>query len=199
MRLEPTPETIVYIGKLMFESGLTDIAGGNVSCRDGDQLYITPTGAGQQWHWRLKPEEILTAPVATDELLDNPAHSHESISHLLIYRAFPYVTAVLHAHPIHVLPFCAAGQPIPAVIKSAQVYGEAFTFIQDTPAYSREQGEQLVSALGAQETSMREFAGVALVPQHGIFVAAPDMHRAIDCLERMNTNAWCNIARGLIA
>lgn len=197
-QLPHTPETLCYIGRMMFDRQLTDIAGGNVSCRDGDRIYISPTGAGQKWHWQLEPKDIISAPVATDELLDNPAHSQESISHLLIYRAFPYVNAILHAHPIHVLPFCAAVEPIPATIKSAQVYGERFTFIDDTPSYSREQGELLVERLQELEEYMRVFAGVALLPKHGIFVAAPDMNRAIDCLERMNTNAWCHIAqRGL--
>lgn len=193
--LQPTPETICYVGRLMFERKLTDIAGGNISCRDGDRMYITPTGAGQKWHWDLAPEDILSAPVETDDLLQNPAHSLESISHLLIYRAFPYVQAIVHAHPIHVLPFCAAVEPIPATIKAAQVYGDRFTFIEDTPSYSREQGEQLVEKLAGLEEQMQQFAGVALLPKHGIFVAAPDMNRAIDCLERMNTNAWCYIVQ----
>jgi L-fuculose-phosphate aldolase len=192
--LPPTPETLVYIGRLMFARKLTDIAGGNISCRDGDRLYISPTRAGEAWHWQLEEEDILSAPVASDELFDNPAHSRESLSHLLIYRAFPYVNAILHAHPEHVLPFCAAVKPIPAVLKAAERYGPRFEFIPDAPYYSPEQGEHLVTKLGENEAIMKEHAGVALLPQHGIFVAAPDMTRAIDCLDQMNTNAWCYLA-----
>lgn len=192
-------ETIAYIGKLMYERQLTDIAGGNISGRDGDRIYMTPTGAGQKRHWNLDPEEILCAPVETDELLQHPQHSKEAISHLLVYRAFPEVHGIIHAHPFYVLPFCAAEKPIPAMIKAAQVYGDEFGFIEDVPMYSREQGEQLVARLQATRPRLERFAGVALLPRHGIFIAAGDLYKAIDCLERMNTNAYCYLAQKMIA
>jgi len=191
-------ETVVYLGKLIFERRLTDIAGGNLSCRVGDQIYMTPTGAGQKRHWQLEPEEILCAPVDNDDLLANPAHSNEAISHLLVYRAFPQVTGIIHAHPFYVMPFCAAEKPIPAVIKSAEVYGREFGFIEDVPMYSREQGEQLVVALQAFAPRMQRFAGVVLLPKHGIFVAGGDLYKAVDCLERMSTNAYCCLAQRLL-
>lgn len=187
--------SIVYVARLMFERHLTDIAGGNVSCRQDDQILITPTGAGMRQHWQLDPADIISAPIADDSLLDDPRHSNESISHLLVYRAFPQVGAIIHAHPQHVLPFCAIEKPIPAVIKSAQVYADSFEFIGDAPGYSREQGELIVTYFETCDPAkLDNFAWVVLMPQHGIFIAAPDLRRAIDCLDRMNTNAWCNIA-----
>lgn len=192
------PELIVYVGKLMFEKNLSDIAGGNISAREAGMIYMTPTGAGQKWHWNLRPQDILCAPVHSDELLQNPGHSKEAISHLIVYRAFPEVHAIIHAHPFHVLPFCAARKPIKAVIKSAQVYGSEFGFIEDVPMYSSEQGENIVEYLRPYEETMKKFAGIVLLPQHGIFIAAADLYKAIDCLERMNTNAYCNLAQRLI-
>lgn len=192
-------ELIAYIGKLMFDKGLSDIAGGNISCREGDQIYITPTGAGQKWHWNLQPEDILCAPIHTDELLDHPAHSKESISHLAVYRAFPEVHGVIHAHPFHVLPFCAAEKPIPAVILAARVYGdEEFGFIDDAPLYSSEQAAKIVSWFRNRQPPFKRFAGVVLLPRHGIFIAAGSLHQAIDCLERMNTNAYCCLAQHVL-
>jgi L-fuculose-phosphate aldolase len=192
------PETIVYIAKLMFDRQLTDIAGGNVSCREGEWIYMTPTRAGQKRHWDLRQEEILCAPVGTDELLENPKHSKEAISHLLVYRAYPQVTGIIHAHPFHVMPFCAAGKPIPAVIKSAQVYGDEFGFIEEAPMYSHEQGKKIVAGLRPYKARMKQFAGIVLMYQHGIFIAAGNLYQAIDCLERMNTNAYCNLSLKLI-
>lgn len=189
---------ITYVGKLMFERSLADIAGGNISAREGDKIYMTPTGAGQKWHWNLNPDDILCAPVHTDDLLRNPIHSKEAISHLTVYRAFPDVHAIIHSHPFHVLPFCAARKPIKALIKSAQKYGDEFGFIEDVPMYSREQGEKIVEYLRPYEETMKQFAGIVLLPEHGIFIAGADLYKAIDCLERMNVNAYCNLAQRLI-
>lgn len=192
-------EKIAYVGKWMFDRRLTDIAGGNVSCRDGDLIYITPTGAGQKWHWDLSPQDILCAPVDSDELLDHPAHSKETVSHLAVYRAFPQVHGIIHAHPFHVLPFCAMEKPIKAVILAAQVYGDEFGFIDEAPLYSFEQGQKIVARLQELAPPLERFAGVVLLPKHGIFIAAGDLYKAVDCLERMDTNAYSYLMMNLMS
>jgi L-fuculose-phosphate aldolase len=189
---------ITRVGRIMFERRLVDIAGGNISQRDGDRLYITPTGAGQKYLWDLAPDQILSAPVATDDLLQHPQHSKESISHLLVYRAYPQVQAIIHSHPFHVMPFCALVKPIPALIKSAQIYADSFGFIAELPMYSRQQGEDIVARLEPHAEIMGRMAAALLMPQHGIFIAAAGLYKALDCLERMDTNAYCVLAQSWI-
>lgn len=191
-------EEIIKVGRIMFERRLADIAGGNISQRDGDQLYITPTGAGQKYLWDLDPDHIIRSPVATDDLLEHPQHSKESISHLLVYRAYPQVQAIIHAHPFHIMPFCAAEVPIPALIKSAQIYADSFGFIAELPMYSRQQGEDIVARLKPHAETMGRMAAALLMPQHGIFIAAASLYKALDCLERMDTNAYCALAQNWI-
>jgi len=36
------------------------------------------------------------------------------------------------------------------------------------------------------------------MPRHGIIIAAKDLSAAVDCLERLNTNAWCIIAQKIL-
>ena len=191
-------EEIVRFGKWIYEKQLTDIAGGNISVRQGDLIYCTPTGAGQKYMWDLRPEQIISARVDTDELFDNPQHSKESISHLLVYRAYPQVEAIIHAHPFHVMPFCAAEKALPAVIKSAQIYGPQFDIIPETPMYSREQGEEIVKKLQGKEEKMVGFAAGVLMPKHGVFVVSSKLVKAMDCVERMATNAYCLLMQKLI-
>ena len=195
----PNPaEEIVAVGKLMFERKLTDIAGGNISCRHEDQIYITPTGAGQKYLWNLNVTQIISARIITDELLEHPQHSNESISHLLVYRAYPQVRAIIHAHPFHVMPFCAVEKPMPAVIKSAQVYGERFEMIAEKPMYSHEQGEEIVAKMRNCQDRIENFAAALLMPKHGVFITARTLYKALDCLERMGTNAYCVLAQKVI-
>ncbi len=115
--MQTIAKQITAIGKLMFARRLTDIAGGNVSCRQDDRIYITPTGAGQKYLWNLSESHILCAPIFSDDLLEDPRHSKKSISHLLVYRAYPQAKAIIHAHPFHVMPFCAAEKPLVASFK----------------------------------------------------------------------------------
>lgn len=189
------PEQIVQAGKLMFERRLTDIAGGNVSCRQGDRIFITPTGAGQKYLWDLRPEQILSAPIAGDTLLSDPLCSQESLSHLLGYRAFPEAQAIIHSHPFHIMPFCAAETPIPALLKATQLYADRFDFIPDAPMYSTEQAEAIVAGLEPHRDKLESLAAVVLMPRHGIFIAAGSLLQALDCLERMDTNAYCFLAQ----
>lgn len=188
-------EQIVYVGRLLFERRLMDISGGNISCRSGIYVYMTPTGAGHQYHWNIPPEEILCARIDSNELLEHPQRSREAISHLLVYRAYPAVRAIIHAHPFHVLPFCAAERPIPAVIKSAQVFGMEFGFIEEKPEYSYEQGEEIVARLRPLAALLEQQAAALLMPKHGVFIAAASLAYAVDCLECLDLNAFCVLAQ----
>jgi len=191
------PAKIAAIARMVYERRLTDIAGGNISVRDGDEIYITPTAAGQKFLWDLQPEQILRAPVATDELLHHPAHSKESISHLMMYRAFPQVGAVIHAHPYNLMAFCAAEKAPKPLTLGAAVYGE-MALLADAPLYSAEQGALLVAALQPKQALMAERAAAVLLPKHGIFVAGKNLNTTLDCLERMENSAYCNLMVRLI-
>ena len=185
-----TPEEqIAKVGKMMYERRLTDLAGGNISCRVDDTIYCTPTGAGQIFLWNLRPNQIVKAPIVSDILLKSPVHSKETISHLLVYRAFPMVRGIIHAHPFHIMPLTTLDKPMPALYRSTQVYAESFGFIDETPMYSREQAENIVEKLKGKEEKMSTFAAALLMPHHGIFIAACTLLKALDCLERLDTNA----------
>ncbi len=177
----------------MFERRLTDIAGGNLSARDGDWLYITPTRAGQKDYWNLAPEQLLHVPIATDDLLADPRHSKESVSHLAVYRAFPEVGAVIHAHPFHLKPYLASGKIPPTRLLAARLYGE-LAYIPDLPLYSAEQGVALVEALASRRETMQRFAAALLLPLHGVFIAGHDLDACIDCLERIDDSAYTDLA-----
>ena len=55
---DPRP-VMVEIADLMYARRLTNSAGGNLSCRVGDTIYITPRYLGSKQRWRLRQEQIL--------------------------------------------------------------------------------------------------------------------------------------------
>lgn len=187
-------EEVAYVARRMFERRLTDISGGNVSVRDGDQIYISPRYAGSRRHWQLSPEEIVSGPIRTDDLLEHPKFSREGKAHLAVYRAFPEVTGVIHAHPFHIMPFCAAERPIEPILEGTQKFG-VIKVVKGAPANGPELAANIVEGLMGQDAAIRAQAAAVLMPRHGILVAGKDLLAAIDALERIDWNAWCILAQ----
>jgi L-fuculose-phosphate aldolase len=190
-------EQICYVGRVMFERKLTDIAGGNISIRDSDTIFCTPRYAGNKWNWQLNPENIVLGPVLTDELLGTPSFTREGLSHLAIYRAFPFVRAIIHAHPRHVLPFVAFERPLYPVLKATRKFG-MLKYISQAPNFSQEQADCIVENLRGQEELMQQSAAAVLMPQHGIILAGVKIMDVLDSLERIDTNAYCLITQSLL-
>ena len=191
------PEQIALIGRRMFERRLTDMAGGNISARDGNTIYISPRYAGSRHHWQLEPEQIISGPVDSDELLENPLFSREGKAHLEIYRTFPDAHAVIHAHPFHVQPFAVAGIPIQPVMEATQKFG-TIELIEFAPAHSMDLAQNVVAGLKNKEAHIRKQAGAVLMPRHGIILAGPDLLAVVDALERIDTNAWVILAQRML-
>jgi L-fuculose-phosphate aldolase len=195
--MESIAEQICEIGRLMFARHLTDIAGGNISMRDGDTIYCSPRYAGHKWHWQISPQDIIAGPVLTDELIGSPSFTREGLSHVAVYRAFPFVRAIIHAHPRHVMPFVAFERPLVPVLRATRKFG-TLKYISQAPSYSQEQAESIIENLRGQEELMTQAAAAVLMPQHGIFLAGVKMAHVLDSLERIDTNAYCLLSQSLL-
>lgn len=191
------PEKIAYAARRMFERKLTDMAGGNLSAREGDTIYITPRYAGSLQHWQITQADIISGPVDSDELLEHPRFSREGKAHLHIYRNFPEANAVIHAHSYNIQPFAAACRPIEPVLEATQKFG-VIELIEYAPAHSQTLADRVVAALRGKEKVIAKQAAAVLLPTHGIIVAGKDLLAALDALERIDWNCWCIIAGRLL-
>lgn len=198
MNTESIVEQIIYAGRRLFERRLLDMAGGNISVRQGNQIFLTARYSGSRRHWQNQPDDILCGDILSDAILDNPRCSRESKVHLAIYRHLAEVGAVIHAHPFHVLPFCAAGRPIEPVLEQTQKFG-LVKVIEAAPAHSSALANNVVAGLTGQEATITKQAAAVLLPQHGIVVAGKDLPAAVDALERIEWNAWCILAQRSLA
>lgn len=193
------PELIIYVSKFMFERDLIDLAGGNTSAKDGDIIYMTPTLAGNAFHWDLGVEDLVTGSLAkVDELICHPKFSREGLTHLAIYKTYPFVNAIIHAHPFYILPFTAASKPIPPVLNASKVFG-TLQYHGEAPAYSQKQADLIVEMLDDKQEVMQKKAAAVLMPRHGIIVAGCDLITVLDCLQRMHTNAFAVLAQKWLA
>lgn len=195
--MESIPELIAYVGRRMFERRLTDMAGGNVSARDGNTIYISPRYSGSRRHWQLNPEDIISGNLDTDDLLEHPRFSREGKAHLAVYRRFPDVQGIIHAHPFHILPFCVAERAIEPVLEATQKFG-VVEVIKGAAAHTPDLAGNVVAGLQDKEENIRKQAAAVLMPKHGILVAGKDLLAALDALERIDWNAWCIMAQSFI-
>ncbi len=192
------PEQIALVGRTMFERRLTDMSGGNISVRDGNTIYITPRFSGAKKHWNLDPEDIVCGSIDNDDILQHPMFSREGKAHLGIYRSYPDVGAILHAHPFHVLPFCVAVKPIPPLTEGTQKFG-IIDCIEQAPAHSADLADSIVAGFVGKETRIQKQAAAVLMPYHGIIVAAKDLLMGLDALERIDWNAYCVTVSKMLA
>jgi len=189
------PELIIYVAKYIFEREITDIAGGNISVKENDTIYMTPTLAGNQFHWDIGTEDIVMGSIKEIELLKkHPRFTREGFSHLAIYQAFPFVGAVVHAHPKYINPFVAQSKPIPPLLNSSKHFG-TLRYHEEAESYSQDQAEKIVKILTDQVDRMKVKAAGVLMPRHGVIVASGDLMTALDCVERMNNNAFTVLAQ----
>src|SRR3989344_3581342 len=110
------------IGRFLFQEGLIDSLGGNLSLRQGEKIFITHREA---MLGELKAEDLVEVGLEKDER-DERA-SPELSTHRAVYRATP-AAAIVHAHPAHavavsitdnkIVPQDAAG---PALYKAAGI------------------------------------------------------------------------------
>ena len=191
------PEQLCEAGRIMFDKRLTDMAGGNISARVGDKVYMSPRYAGSRFHWNLSPEDLVCGRWVDDEITQHPKFSREGWSHLLIYREFPDAQAVIHAHPFHVMPFAMANRPMEPVLEATEKFG-VVQLTKPAPAHTKVLGEHVVESLRGQEARMVKQAAVVLIPHHGVILAGKEFHLVLDALERVNTNAYCLLSRTLL-
>lgn len=184
-------QQIAELGATLYQRRLTDAAGGNISARVDEVIVVTPRYAGSKYQWRLRPEQVLVLDLAGNKLEGEGEISREvKVHQKLLTEFYPTGTAVVHAHPLNVLVFCAAEKPIPPVLESTQKFGE-INHVPAAPAHSAELAESIATALRGQEERIKKQAAAVMAPRHGLFVLGKDLPAAFDAVERIDGNAYC--------
>lgn len=97
-------------GKKLVTSGLVVGAGGNLSMRNGDYMYISPSGFDLQ---EIEDDEWVKVNIRTGEVLGDLKPSSEIQMHLQCFRKREDIQAVLHAHPSYSVGVSSTGIEIP--------------------------------------------------------------------------------------
>ena len=115
MMMEEERRQIVEVGKLLYERGLVQMSGGNISIMDrkSNLVAIKPSGA---LYIHMKPEDIIVVDMEGSVVEGGKKPSIETFMHLGIYKNRPDITAVVHCHPIHAVAWSLKHSCLPSVI-----------------------------------------------------------------------------------
>ena len=174
----------------MYDRFLTDAAGGNISARVGERIYLTPRYAGARHHWRLQPEQINVLTLEHIVLSGPTPISREGEMHLALYDAFTEAGGIIHAHAPHLMVFASAGRPMPPVMEYTEKFG-IIGLTAQARSHTPQLAQNVVAYMNDRRDQFSKHALAALLPKHGVVVMAHDLLEAYDTLERLERNAYC--------
>ncbi len=180
-------DLLARVAFLLYDRGLTELQGGNMSLRTGDEVVITPTKASENDGWRLTAEDTLVTDLSGGVLAGDPARvSRETGLHLRLYRAYADVGAVFHLHLPEALGAAAAGRWEPGVVAASPgSLGVALCLVEADLAAQTEPHDARVEELLGRVA--RSGGAVSISPGHGIVSVARDVQaniRAADMLRQ---------------
>ncbi|HHV30528.1 MAG TPA: class II aldolase/adducin family protein [Clostridium sp.] len=166
-------EQIVKVSKLMYDKGMVNAFAGNLSVRDGDNLYITPSGICKGF---LREDMIVKTDMNGNVLEGMYRPSSEIKLHLGIYRERKDVYSVAHAHPPYTTAYAVANKAI-----ESKACAEMVIFFEKIPlaAYGTPSTDEIFSGV---EEYINEY-DVILLANHGIVSAGRDVFDAYFKLE----------------
>lgn len=144
--------------------GLNAGTAGNVSARAADGTVVV-TAAGEA-------DDTVTLDLDGTVVSGTRTPSSERALHLAVYRAYPEVGAVVHAHPVYATAFACARRPIPAAVDEVAIYLGG-----DVPCapYAPSGTE----ALAAAATPLLRDRAAVLLASHGLVAVGRDPADAV--------------------
>lgn len=165
--MEDPREHLVRVCKLAYDRKLLDSAGGNVTTRFGDRVYMSRSYAGGRHQWELTPQDVLVLDMDGNTLAGEGEFSREGAVHMACYHAFPDAGCVFHAHSLNIMPFVSQGVPIPSMSEQTDKYGP-IGFCEWAATHTKELAVNVVAGLRPQADRIAQHHIATLIPRHGI-------------------------------
>jgi L-fuculose-phosphate aldolase len=181
-------EKLVQAAQEMAAQGLATGSSGNLSCRIGDLVLITPSGVPYRW---LRPHQVVAIDLAGRWVPRAPAPSSEWRMHVSIYRAREDVLAIVHTHS----PYATTASLGPRLgvlhDEGKLLFGEEVPVSRPAPPGSWALAEAVVQALGSGK--------VALIGRHGAVAVGSTLREALLLAVKLEEAAQLAFLAGAMA
>lgn len=155
-----------YANKLV-DSGLVVGAGGNISMRDGDYMYISPSGYDLK---ETYDDDWVKVNIKTGEILSPLKPSSEILMHLECFRRNKKINAVLHAHPTYSIAVSSTGQDIPAMFPDFPAIVKNISYIDYVIPTTHELADAVAEVI--------EVSQAVVMRNHGVLTVGTTMKEA---------------------
>ncbi|MCD6426786.1 MAG: class II aldolase/adducin family protein [Caldisericaceae bacterium] len=168
-------EEIANMGKRLYERRLNGGYGGNISVKDDEVIYITPSGLPKDI---LQYSDIIVMDFKGNVLEGTGKPSSEMLFHILIYKTREDVNAIIHSHPPLATGFAIAGKEIPPGIheESTIVLGKVPVLPYEVTS-SKELAKNVSDALSK--------SNAALLANHGAITVGDTLETAFRRMEEL--------------
>ena len=192
MEIITAREVISEFGAELYRRCLTDSTGGNLSIRLDNTIIMTPRFSGARWHWQLKPDQVLVLDLEGNIIEGDGEISREARAHFtLLQHFYPEATAFVHTHPRHIMSFCAAEQPMPAVLECTKPLG-TLELCRYAPSESQALADALLEYMLSHKNSLSQNGAIAcMAPCFFKDTAASEIYTGYEVTERLDGNAYC--------
>jgi len=177
MTFEKERIKLVFVGRVIFESGLTDTHGGNISMKVDDYILIKKSGKMLGY---LEPNDIVVTTLENNPELDKEA-SIELKVHRAIYKKLPWVNGIVHAHS----PYTVACSLLYDEVKPLDSEGKLI--LGTVPVLS---AKEVVSSDEVAEKlpELLTKSPVAIVKSHGPFAVGKSIEEALRNLSALENS-----------
>jgi len=181
-------EEIVKVCKLLYEKNYNGAYGGNISCREGDKIYITPTRKHKGF---IEVDDIVVTDLEGNVLKGKHKPSSEAGAHYKIYKYRNDIGAVIHAHPIFVISLSVSHIPL-----NLKIVREAFAYLGNVKLipYSVPESNEFSSSVAEALTD----ADACIIENHGATVVGNDLMDAFSKLELLERTSMSFIFSKLL-
>lgn len=176
-------QQICRIGKKIYDKGFSPGASGNISCRIGDKILLTASGAclGE-----LTERDLIITDIEGNIIEGEKKPTSEKFMHYEIYKRRPDVSCILHAHPPKTTALAVIGKDLntPLIAEAVVTLGEIAFAKYDTPSTN-----ELARAVG----ECFEKHDVVIMSNHGAVVCSNNLDDACHKIETLEFISEINI------
>lgn len=187
MERQAIRQRIIEYAKLCYDKGLVSAAGGNISMRWGNSVFITATNAPLR---RLRPENIVEIDM-DGQILDaalGEKPSKEWGMHLAVFQKRPDVDSVIHIHPVYsIASTVAIGEHFSLLTVSAQLKLHA-----GYAPFAKPGSKELLNEVADAIREGGENLNAILLERHGIITFAKEMEVCYNIAELVEETAKIN-------
>ncbi len=203
--MENLKKEVISANQALQRRGLVIFTWGNASAidRDNNRVVIKPSGVSYE---ELTPEKMSVVDLSGNILEGALRPSSDTPTHLMLYRKFPGIGAVVHTHSTAATAWAQAGRGIPCMgtTHADYFFGEipcTRTLTREETEHDYEKNTGLVISERFSDLDYQQIPAV-LVAQHGPFTwgknaAEAVLHSAVlEAVAEMGIKSsqlgWCN-------